>query len=299
MDQRPVHPLVENYLAYLIVSKGLAENSLTSYGSDLQSFLEFLTARDFPLEESDEQTLFLYLVHLRSKELGSRSIARHLSALRGFFSYTAEEGALPHNPAQFLDSPKIAKHLPATLSQEEIARLLAQPNLSEKLGYRDRTMLELLYAAGLRVSELVGLTPLDFDPQTGLLRVWGKGAKERICPLHPTAQQFMSEYLKAWRKSFGPLENFAFLNRSGRGLSRQAVWKLVQRYALLAGIRQRISPHTFRHSFASHLLEGGADLRTVQLLLGHADISATEIYTHIQTGRLFEMHKTFHPRSRF
>jgi integrase/recombinase XerD len=293
-----MHPLAESYLSYLLVSKGLAENSLASYGLDLQAFLDFLDERDFPLEETDEQTLFLYLVHQRSKELGSRSIARHISALRGFFSYAAEEGALPRNPAEFLESPKIAKYLPATLTQEEISSILSQPNLSEKLGFRDRTMLELLYAAGLRVSELVGLAPLDYDPQTGLLRVWGKGAKERICPLHPTAQQFLSEYLRSWRKSFGPQDNLAFLNRSGRGLSRQAVWKLVQRYALEAGIRQHISPHTFRHSFASHLLEGGADLRTVQLLLGHADISATEIYTHIQTGRLFAMHKTFHPRSR-
>lgn len=299
MEKHAQHPLVDSYLNYVIVSKGLAENSVASYSLDLHAFLEFLEERSFPLEQTDEQTLFLYLVHLRAHELGSRSIARHLSALRGFFSYAADEGALSKNPAQFLENPKIAKTLPMALTQEDIGRILEQPNLNEKLGFRDRAMLELLYAAGLRVSELVGLTPLDYDPQTGLLRVWGKGAKERITPIHPAAQEFMSAYLKTWRPAFHPQDDKAFLNRSGRGLTRQAVWKLVQRYAFMAGVRQHISPHTFRHSFASHLLEGGADLRTVQLLLGHEDISATEIYTHIQTGRLFEMHRTFHPRSRF
>lgn len=298
MDAHAQNPVVDSYLNYLTVSKGLAENTLAAYCQDLQSFLDFLDEKNFPIEDASDQTIFLYLVHLRSKELGNRSIARHISTLRGFFTYAAEECGFSKNPSEFLDSPKIAKTLPAVLTQDEIGRLLEQPDINNKLGFRDRTMLELLYAAGLRVSELVGLAPLDFDPQTGLLRVWGKGAKERIVPIHPSAQEFLSLYLKSWRLSFGPLDQKVFLNRSGRGLTRQAVWKCVQRYALAAGVKKHISPHTFRHSFATHLLEGGADLRTVQLLLGHADISATEIYTHIQADRLLEIHKNFHPRSR-
>jgi integrase/recombinase XerD len=176
--------------------------------------------------------------------------------------------------------------------------LLAAPDLSGKLGFRDRTMLELLYASGLRVSELCGLKVLDFDPQTNLLRVFGKGAKERLAPVHAAAARFLQDYIRHWRPLFSPKAAALFLNRSGRPLSRVGVWKLVQRYALLAGIGVRISPHTFRHSFATHLLEGGADLRSVQMLLGHADITATEIYTHVQQEQLAAVHRTFHPRSR-
>lgn len=159
-------------------------------------------------------------------------------------------------------------------------------------------MLELLYAAGLRVSELITLKPLDFDPLTGLVRVFGKGAKERTVPVHATAARFLGAYLRDWRPAFKPVENILFLNRSGKGLTRQAVWKIVRRHVADAGIHRQISPHTFRHSFATHLLEGGADLRTVQLLLGHADIAATEIYTHVETERLRRIHKQFHPRSK-
>ncbi len=297
-DPSPESPAVESYMNYLTVVKGLAENTLAAYARDLRSLLVFLHDGGLRLEQVDEQVLFLYLVWLRQRELSGRSISRHCAALRGFFAYAAAEKWLAKDPAEFLENPKMAKELPEVLSQQEIASLLDQPDLNTRLGFRDRTMLELLYAAGLRVSELVGLRPLDFDSQRGLLRVWGKGSKERLTPLHPLAQDFLISYLKDWRPGFHPCENIIFLNRSGRGLTRQAVWKCLKRYALAAGLQKHLSPHTFRHSFATHLLEGGADLRTVQLLLGHADISATEIYIHVQAGRLLDIHRAYHPRSR-
>jgi integrase/recombinase XerD len=236
-------------------------------------------------------------MHVRGGGLTSRSLARRLSALRGFFAYLNDEGLIPVNPAEFLDNPKLAKKLPEVLSQKEIAAMLARPDLSDRLGFRDRTILEILYAAGLRVSELVALEPLDFDPQQGLLKIFGKGGKERLAPIHYAAQEFLEAWLVDWRPGFNPKENAIFLNRSGKALSRQGVWKAIKRYALAAGIKRTVSPHTFRHSFATHLLEGGADLRTVQILLGHEDIAATEIYTHVQTGRMIQVHRQFHPRS--
>jgi integrase/recombinase XerD len=188
--------------------------------------------------------------------------------------------------------------LPEVLSEEEMDAILALPDMREKLGVRDRCMLEILYGAGLRVSELCTLRIADLDAQRGVLRVFGKGAKERLVPLHGMAVSLLCDYARDWRPAFSPREDAFFLNRSGKSLSRVALWKIVRKYALKAGIRRAISPHTFRHSFATHLLEGGADLRSVQLLLGHADISATEIYTHVQSGRLRRIHNAYHPRCR-
>jgi integrase/recombinase XerD len=298
-DKTSSHPnaFVDRYLEHLLVVRGLSENSLNAYETDLRGFAAHMGERSVPLGETTEQHLFLYLVHLRSRGLGGRSMARHLSALRGLFQFLTEERIVKENPAALLENPKLPRLLPDVLSLKEVDRLLEQPDVGNKLGFRDRTMLELLYAAGLRVSELVGLDCLDYDPQTGILRVFGKGSKERLVPLHQTAQTFLWNYLSAWRNSFAPVHGNMFLNRSGKGLSRQAVWKMIVRYSLKANIRKTISPHTLRHSFATHLLEGGADLRMVQTLLGHADISATEIYTHVQASRLREIHGSFHPRS--
>ena len=204
---------------------------------------------------------------------------------------------MAENPAKLLENPRTVKRIPEVLNREEVRALLNILDLSAKLGYRDRVMLELLYGAGLRVSELISLAPLDFDGQVGALRVWGKGAKERIVPLHEQAVTFVDSYIKGWRPAFGPKEDFLFLNRSGRGLTRQGVWKLIKRHAVAAGIEKTVSPHSLRHSYATHLLEGGADLRTVQILLGHADITATEIYTHVQADRLRSIHQQYHPRT--
>ncbi len=292
-----LHPWMDSYLQYLLIEKGLSENSLHSYTGDLESFCAFLDEKSFPLEETDGKVLFLYFTRLRARGLKSRSLARHISTLRGFFAFAADEGFFNDDPAKKLENPKLPKTLPEVLDKDEIIRVLSLPDMSTKLGYRDKVMLELLYAAGLRVSELIAMTILDYDQQTGIVKVFGKGSKERLIPIHYAAQDLLNSYLKDCRPGYKPAQDFMFLNRSGKGLTRQGVWKLIKKFVEQAGIKRNISPHTFRHSFATHLLEGGADLRTVQLLLGHADISATEIYTHVQTGRLVSIHRKFHPRS--
>lgn len=288
---------VDLFIQHLLVEKGLSENTVCSYTADINNLLSFLAKGNLNLKETSEDILMLYLEHMKKNELSNRSVARHLSSLRIFFAFSVEEGFLDANPAKFFQNPKLPLTLPKVLTRAEMAALLEIPRLSDKLGYRDRTMMELLYAAGLRVSELCGLRPLNFDPQTGLLRIFGKGAKERFVPVHSAAAGFLSSYLKEWRPLFSPVQDFIFLNRSGKGLTRQGVWKMIKERALQAGINKDISPHSFRHSFATHLLEGGADLRSVQILLGHEDITATEIYTHVQQTRLMEIHKRFHPRS--
>lgn len=293
----PQHAWVDRYLEHLLVERGLSENSLSGYAADLTALLASLAEKGRGPEDADSRDLFLHLTRLRGRGLTSRSLARHLSALRGFFAFCLDRGLRPDDPAELLENPKLPKGLPDVLSREEMDRLLNTPDPASSLGQRDRVMLELLYAAGLRVSELVDLQVADFDPQTGLLRVFGKGSKERVVPVHDRAQRLLADYLDLTRPQFDPVAQQIFLNRSGKKLTRQGVWKLIKKYALLAGITKDISPHTFRHSFATHLLEGGADLRTVQILLGHADIAATEIYTHVQAGRLLAIHRTFHPRS--
>lgn len=291
------HPWVDRYLEHLLIEKGLSENSLTGYAADLTSLLSFLGERDFELKDLSDKTLFLYLTHLRARGLKSRSLARHLSSLRGFFAFAMDEKWYKEDPGQLLENPKLPRKLPEFLTREEVGRVLALPDTATPLGMRDKVMLELLYAAGLRVSELIQMKVLDYDGQVGMLKVFGKGAKDRLIPIHYTAQDYLNRYLEFTRPGFKPREDFMFLNRSGKGLTRQGVWKLIKKYAEAAGIKRSISPHTFRHSFATHLLEGGADLRTVQLLLGHADISATEIYTHVESNRLRNLHRQFHPRS--
>jgi len=296
-DSPPSHRWVDRYLEYVLIEKGLSENSLTSYSQDLASLLIFLKDKSFRLEDLSDKTLFLYLTYLRAKGLKSRSLARHLSSLRGFFTFAVDERWYKEDPGHMLENPKLPKKLPEFLTREEMARILALPDTRTKLGMRDKAMLELLYAAGLRVSELITMKVLDYDAQVGILRIFGKGAKERLVPIHYMAQDILNQYLEVNRPLFKPAEDFMFLNRSGKGLTRQGVWKLIKKFAEKAGIKRSISPHTFRHSFATHLLEGGADLRTVQLLLGHSDITATEIYTHIQAGRLRSIHQEYHPRS--
>lgn len=304
MEQSQVVPPLSNqlpaWLDYLLAQRGLSPRTVESYGQDLESFFLFeeeLAQGGGSASCPDEQEIFLYLAWLRSRGNTGRTLARRLSALRAFFAFAVEEGALKANPALLLENPKLPQHLPEVLSREEMEKLLALPDMDEKSGRRDRCMLEMLYAAGLRVSELCNLSVADLDLQRGLVRIFGKGAKERLVPLHDMIQALLDDYLRSWRPLFSPGGNQLFVNRSGRALSRQYIWKMVKKYTLLAGIRRAVSPHTFRHSFATHLLEGGADLRAVQLLLGHADISATEIYTHVQAERLRGIHHQFHPRS--
>lgn len=298
MEDWPTHPRLDAYLEHMAVIRGLSEHSLTAYASDLRQFLAFCQVLGASLETATEQTIFRYLGSLRERDLTSRSLARHLAAIRGFFAHAAAEGWISPDPAALMNNPKLPPLLPDVLSRDEVERLLEQPDLGTNLGFRDRTMLELLYGAGLRVSELVSLTALDVDLQAGRLRVFGKGAKERLLPIHELALELTQRYLDLVRGSFGPRSKALFLNRSGGGLSRVAVFKNIKRYAAMAGIARPISPHSLRHSFATHLLEGGADLRVVQILLGHADIKATEIYTHVQTERMLAVHRAHHPRAR-
>uniref|UniRef100_A0A7C4AHB6 Tyrosine recombinase XerC n=1 Tax=Fundidesulfovibrio putealis TaxID=270496 RepID=A0A7C4AHB6_9BACT len=292
------HPWVDSWLEHLLAVKGLSENSLAAYAQDLAIFQDFLRDKACAVEDVSDQTVFLYLMFLRQKGLTSRSLARHLSSLRGFFGHASAEGWLDVNPVELIEAPKLPRTLPDVLSRAEVDSLLGRPDMETILGFRDKVMLELLYAAGLRVTELITLAPLDFDAQSGVLRVFGKGDKERLVPIHALAQELLTRYVQGVRPALKPVKNLLFLNRSGKGLTRQGVWKLIKRYALEAGIRKEISPHSLRHCFATHLLEGGADLRTVQMLLGHADIAATEIYTHVQASRLAAEHARHHPRSK-
>ena len=291
--------LLDEYLQHLLVERGLAENTLLAYSADLHAFLVFKAEHGLSLAEINEQTIFLYIVEVRRRGLTGRSLARHLSALRGFFVYVCAEHELELDPTRFLENPKLQKTLPEVLTLSEMKKMLGVPDLATKVGFRDRTMLELLYASGLRVSELCSLKPLDFDMQAGILKIFGKGSKERFVPVHAEAIRWLEEYLRHWRPLFNPACAQVFLNRSGNKLSRVAIWKAVQKYALSAGIKREISPHTFRHSFATHLLEGGADLRSVQMLLGHVDISSTEIYTHIQAERITQVYREHHPRATY
>ncbi len=293
----PAHPLADRYLEHLTVERGLSEHTVAAYAADLAALIQFLDKVGVSLEACGQRDLFLFLTHLRARRLAAATLARHLSTVRGFFGWCVQQRLLDEDPSALLENPKLPAQLPEFLTREEMFRLLACPDPGTDLGFRDRVLLELLYAAGLRISELIELQLADYDPQTGILRVFGKRAKERLVPIHFEAQKLLSDYITLRRSAFGPLTQHIFLNRSGKGLTRQGVWKLVKKYAEEAGIRRSISPHTFRHSFATHLLEGGADLRTVQLLLGHAAINATEIYTHIQSGRLLRIHEQYHPRS--
>ena len=294
----PLRPVLGDWLGHLLAERRLAPLTVDAYQQDIEDFLRFcedLTPEE-PCRHGEKET-FLYLAWLRAQDRAGRTLARRISALRGFFAYAQEHGAVQENPVRFLENPKLPATLPDVLSRDEVDAILDAPDMSSKQGFRDRCMLELFYAAGLRVSELCELKPLDIDAQRGVLRVFGKGAKERLVPLHALVLRLLDNYLSHWRPLFQPQENILFLNRAGRGMTRQYVWKMVKKYVTQAGITRSVHPHTFRHSFATHLLEGGADLRSVQLLLGHADISATELYTHVQSERLLSVHHQFHPRS--
>lgn len=289
--------IVKQFIEHILVIRGLSQATVSSYTEDLNSFIVFLEEKSLSVDNVSEQNIFIYLMHLRKKGLQSRSLARHMAALRGFYSFLAEQGIIQENPTGILENPKLPKLLPKVLAVDQVESILSQPEINDKLGARDKAMLELLYAAGLRVSEAAALKVLNFDPQIGTVRVWGKGGKERIVPLHYTCMKWIEFYLQNWRGEFSPRSDFMFLNRSGKGLTRQGIWKIIKKYAVSAKITKEVSPHTLRHSFATHLLEGGADLRTVQILLGHSDITATEIYTHVQSDRLKSTHEKFHPRS--
>ncbi len=298
-------PYLTEWLYSLLAIKGFSSNTSDAYRQDLEAFAEFLVgwktskllANPNLYNELEEDDLVMFMVFLRQRGDSKRSIARRISALRGFFAWLFAEKYIDKNPAALLDAPKIPQYLPDILSIEEAKDLLSCPDETSKLGQRDKAMLELMYAAGMRVSELVQIRPTDIDFHRGIIRIFGKGNKERLVPIHANTCHNISHYLENYRPLFNPQGVELFLNRSGKKLSRQGIWKLIKRYALLAKIKQNISPHTLRHSFATHLLEGGADLRTVQILLGHSDLTATELYTHIRQDVITNIYKKAHPRA--
>jgi len=294
-------PYIDAFLAMVTVEKGLAKNTIEAYSRDLRQLSEHLIGKGVTAwPQVDALQLRSYLSVLRAKGLSPRSIARHVVTLRRFYRFLDVEGLINESPVPRLLSISQARKLPHTLSGDDVRKLLSQPDNAKMLGARDQAMLELLYASGLRVSELVTLKTQQVNFQGNYLTVKGKGAKVRAVPFGQWARDKLSSYLKSVRPRLlkGKSSPYLFTNRSGRALSRQGFWKLIRRYALTAGIDKRVTPHTLRHSFATHLLEGGADLRSVQTMLGHADISTTQIYTHVDGARLKAVHHKFHPRER-
>lgn len=291
--------LADHFFNYLLVEKGLSGKTLESYSSDLSRYLDFLKQNNIDrISETDTPVILRHLMALRESGLKARSRARHLVTIRGFYRYLTQEGAIENDPVKLIDLPKSGLKIPEILSVEEVALLLTAPDAKKPIGERDAAMLELLYAAGLRVSELINLKVQDVNLDAGFVRVMGKGSKERIVPIGLHAKEKIGAYLESGRPALLKKisSRFLFVARAGNPMTRQGFWKLIGKYARKAGIRKKITPHMMRHSFASHLLEGGADLRAVQTMLGHADIATTQIYTHVAREHLKMLHEKFHPR---
>jgi integrase/recombinase XerD len=287
------------FLNYVTVEKGLAKNTLEAYGRDLTRYLDFLTG--VSINAPDKITpadILRFLGRLKEDGLAPRSRARVLVSLRMFHKFLIADGHAKINPTLQVSAPKSMRSLPHALAPSDVERLLAAPTGNDSMSLRDRAMLEVLYATGLRVSELIGLKCGDLQLEVGYLTAFGKRSKQRLVPMGEVAISEVRDYLALSRPRLekGSGSHHLFLNRSGQGLTRQGFWKIIKRRALEAGIVRNISPHTLRHSFATHLLENGADLRAVQTLLGHADISTTQIYTHVTRERLRRIHEQFHPR---
>lgn len=289
--------LIARFLDHAWAERGLAKASLSSYGADLRGIAGWLCARSLTLVQADRGVLFDYLSARHGSGMKPRSGARLVSTLKQFYAWAAEQGLRQDDPAADLSTPKLPRSLPKAMTETEVEALLKAPDLDTPIGLRDKAMLELLYATGLRVSELVGLRGEQISLAQGVLRVRGKGSKERLVPLGDEAQHWIVLYLKEARPLLHPRPQPAlFITQRGAAMTRQGFWLLIKRYAVIAGVRSTLSPHTLRHSFATHLLNHGADLRVVQLLLGHSDLSTTQIYTHIAREGLKAMHRKHHPR---
>ena len=300
-DMKSPEEILRIYLDYLTVERRISENTRESYNFDLVQFFKFLKNKKInDLSNVKRQTILDFLLELLKENRAPSSLARMRSAIRSFFQFLTLEGYIDTNPTTELGSPILHRKLPHVLSKEEVESLLSAPDTSKKLGLRDSAMLELIYAAGLRVSELIGLSLDNVNLQVGYLRIKGKGGKERIVPVHEIALNKINTYLNNERPELAANQsgNIIFLSRNGKPLDRMGFWYIIRKYALSAGVSTKISPHTFRHSFATHLLENGADLRVIQELLGHSDISTTQIYTQIDRTRLADLHKKYHPRSK-
>jgi len=291
---------IASFLTHVKVEKGLSANTVAAYQRDLTKFNVFAQKRKLMLETVSRDDLVDFLAGLYRDQLESKSVARHLVTLRNFFRFGQAQELISADPSLNLESPKIRRALPGYLRLEEVERLLQQPDARTHFGQRDRAMLEVLYSTGLRVSELIGLRVTDVDAKVGCIRCVGKGDKERIVPAGRKALSMVERYLRDARPKLmakGVSSQALFVNRRGRPLTRVGVWKILSTYGKKAGFRVALTPHMLRHSFATHLLERGADLRSVQLMLGHADISTTQIYTHVVEERLKQIYKAHHPRA--
>ncbi len=289
--------LIDQFINHLRVERGLSDNTIQSYSRDLIRFFQFLGNRNLSPHLVTQDDIVEYISTLAGV-LSARSAARNISALKMFFRFLVSDGKLKSSPARLLGTPKLGHRLPEVLSPGEVELLLSKPDVSRRLGQGDKAMLEVLYATGLRVSELVGLNISNINLEAGFVRTIGKGSKERMVPMGAKAMEALKDYLTDGRVVL--LKNKSspslFLNARGRHMTRQGFWKIIKQYGVVAGIKKEITPHILRHSFASHLLERGADLRSVQVMLGHADISTTQIYTHITRERLKKVHEKCHPR---
>jgi integrase/recombinase XerD len=291
--------VLREYLDHLRVERNLAENSLFAYSRDLTRLEQHATARRKGVLALKQADMSDFIVWLRSLGLGPRSVARAVHGVRGFFRYAIREGKLEIDPMENLKAPRAFKALPRYLTPAQVDALLAAPDVETPLGLRDRAILEVLYATGLRASELIGLKPGDIDMNVGLLTCFGKGRKERLVPLGRVAREWIERYLQQPRPAAtkGCPMPALFLSQQGGQLTRNGLWGIVRRHAVTAGVERTLTPHVLRHSFATHLLERGADLRSLQAMLGHADISTTQIYTHITRERLRKIYDQFHPRA--
>ena len=293
---RPLAPSIQAYLNFCRVEKGLAANSLHSYQLDLKRLSD---SADKPVTEIHAADLASYVESLYGQGLSARSIARHITTLRNFYRFLIQEGQVTADPTEFLKQPRQWTTLPKYLNREELDRLIAAPPVEKSTGLRDRAMLDLLYATGLRVSELCRLPLAAVEREMGVLRVTGKGNKQRMVPFGEAAGQALDKYLRNARARLlkGRASKYLFVTARGGAMTRQSFWKLLRGYGLKAGIKRTLTPHVIRHSFATHLVEGGADLRSVQIMLGHADISTTQVYTHVAQRRLREVIEQHHPRA--
>ena len=290
---------VRTFLNYLRVEKGLSDNTIQAYRRDMAKFAAFAGKRGLGTAEVRREHVVDFLGTLYRRNLDSRSVARHLVTIRHFFRFSLTEGVIDDDPAANIESPKFRQSLPEFLSVDEVDRLLRQPDANDTVGIRDKAMIELMYSTGLRVSELCGLRVSDLQMDPGCLRCIGKGNKERLVPVGHKALEAVQAYLREARKelSRGVASPYLFLNQKGHKLNRIAFWKILGEYGRKAGLRKALTPHMLRHSFATHLLDRGADLRSVQMMLGHSDISTTQIYTHVVEERLKQVYKAHHPRA--
>ena len=289
--------LIDNFIDELWLEKGLSKNTLTAYRNDIQTFSNWYKGNS--LLEVERVDLLDYLSDRLKQGFSSRSTARSLSSLRAFYSHLTVRHNLKEDPTSRVESPKLGKSLPKTLSEEEVERLIQAPDVDDDIGLRDRAMLELIYACGLRVSELISLDILNINLRQGVIRVIGKGEKERLVPMGEEALHWIERYINKSRPNFIKADNKiteVFLSKRGKAMTRQTFWYRLKEYAQLASINKELSPHTLRHAFATHLINHGADLRTVQLLLGHSSLSTTQIYTEVARHRMKELHNEHHPR---